>query len=253
MPAVRRAAARRGLVAAALLVVVVALPACSVSRPAKVAAAPTTRVPATTSTTAAPAITLGAVARVPSVAVYSGPGNLAPVRFMQNPTVEHIPLVFLARARQGEWLYVQLPMRPNQSMGWIREGDVDVSELHSRILVESGAHKLTVFQDNNPVFTATVATGTGGTPTPLGSFYIDAIVKLNRPDTVWGPYQLSVTGFSDVLQHFGGGQGQIAIHGTNAPGLIGGNVSHGCVRMLNPDITQVASLVTVATPVDIRA
>lgn len=226
--------------------------ACSLGRQDKSAAAPTTR-PATTTTTGVPPITLAAVARVPSVAVYSGAGNLAPIRFMQNPTVEHIPLVFLARARQGEWLYVQLPMRPNQSMGWVRESDVNVTEVHSRILVQSAAHTLTVFRDDAPVFSATVAVGTGGTPTPLGSFYIDAIVKLNNPNTVWGPYQLSVTGFSDVLQHFGGGQGQIAIHGTNAPGLIGGNVSHGCVRMLNPDITQVASLISVATPVDIRA
>jgi lipoprotein-anchoring transpeptidase ErfK/SrfK len=144
-------------------------------------------------------------------------------------------------------------MRPNQSMGWIRESDVDVTPVDTRIVVESAAHTLTVLKDDVPVFKATVAVGTGGTPTPLGSFYIDAIVKLNRPDTVWGPYQLSVTGFSDVLQHFGGGQGQIAIHGTNAPGLIGGNVSHGCVRMLNPDSTQVSSLISVATPVDIRA
>jgi len=249
---VNSAAARRALLFA-VAAFAVALPACSVTRQAKSAAAPTTSVPATTTTTAAPRITLGAVARVPKVAVYSGAGNLAPVRFLQNPTVEHIPLVFLARARQGEWLYVQLPMRPNESMGWIRESDVDVTPVDTRIVVQSAAHTLTVFKNDIQVFTATVAVGTGGTPTPLGSFYIDAIVKLNRPDTVWGPFQLSVTGFSDVLQHFGGGQGQIAIHGTNAPGLIGGNVSHGCVRMLNPDITQVASLISVATPVDIRA
>jgi hypothetical protein len=85
----------------AVIAMVVALPGCSLSRQAKVAAAPTTQVPATTSTTAAPAITLAAVARVPKVAIYSGAGNLAPVRFLQNPTIEHIPLVFLARARQG--------------------------------------------------------------------------------------------------------------------------------------------------------
>ena len=238
---------------AAAIASLIALPACSGGGKAKTEASPAKRVADVTTTTAAPRITLAAVARVPSVALYSGPGNLAPVRFLQNPTVEHIPLVFLARARQGEWLYVQIPYRPNESMGWIRESDVDVSEVHSRIVVESAAHRLTVFQDDKPVFEAPVAVGTGGTPTPIGSFYIDAIVKLNRPDTVWGPYQLSVTGFSDVLKTFGGGQGQIAIHGTNAPGLIGGNVSHGCVRMQNPDITQVAALVGIATPVDIQA
>jgi lipoprotein-anchoring transpeptidase ErfK/SrfK len=252
---VKGTAARLALTVVAIGMVF-ALPACTSGGKAKTEASPAVRtaaVPSTTTTTAAPRIALAAVARVPSVAIYSGAGNLAPVRFLQNPTIEHIPLVFLAKARQGEWLYVQIPMRPNESMGWIRESDVNVSEVHSRIVVESAAHTLTVFQDDKPVFQAPVAVGTGGTPTPTGSFYIDAIVKLSRPDTVWGPYQLSVTGFSDVLKTFGGGQGQIAIHGTNAPGLIGGNVSHGCVRMQNPDITQVAALVGIATPVEIRA
>src|SRR5215472_16792588 len=32
------------------------------------------------------------------------------------------------------------------------------------------------------------------------------------------------------------GGGQYAIHGTNAPGTIGGFVSHGCIRMYNEDI-----------------
>ncbi len=34
------------------------------------------------------------------------------------------------------------------------------------------------------------------------------------------------------------GGGQYAIHGTNQPGLIGGFVSHGCIRMYNADITD---------------
>src|SRR5690242_21709673 len=32
------------------------------------------------------------------------------------------------------------------------------------------------------------------------------------------------------------GGGEYAIHGTNAPGTIGGFVSHGCIRMYNEDI-----------------
>jgi lipoprotein-anchoring transpeptidase ErfK/SrfK len=31
---------------------------------------------------------------------------------------------------------------------------------------------------------------------------------------------------------------EYAIHGTNSPGSIGGFVSHGCIRMYNPDITE---------------
>jgi lipoprotein-anchoring transpeptidase ErfK/SrfK len=45
------------------------------------------------------------------------------------------------------------------------------------------------------------------------------------------------------------GGGQYAIHGTNAPGTIGGYVSHGCIRMFNPDITDLYNRVSVGTRV----
>ena len=34
--------------------------------------------------------------------------------------------------------------------------------------------------------------------------------------------------------------GEYAIHGTNAPGSIGGFVSYGCIRMYNADITDLS-------------
>jgi lipoprotein-anchoring transpeptidase ErfK/SrfK len=43
-----------------------------------------------------------------------------------------------------------------------------------------------------------------------------------------------------------------AIHGTNAPGSIGGFVSYGCIRMFNADISDLYSRVRVGTPVIVR-
>ena len=43
--------------------------------------------------------------------------------------------------------------------------------------------------------------------------------------------------------------GEYAIHGTNAPGSIGGFVSHGCIRMLNQDITDLFGRVGIGTTV----
>jgi lipoprotein-anchoring transpeptidase ErfK/SrfK len=54
-----------------------------------------------------------------------------------------------------------------------------------------------------------------------------------------------------VLTDWPGG-GFIGIHGTNAPGLIPGRVSHGCIRMRNEDITRLNSLMSVGTPVSVR-
>ncbi|WP_213775616.1 L,D-transpeptidase [Bradyrhizobium sp. dw_78] len=45
------------------------------------------------------------------------------------------------------------------------------------------------------------------------------------------------------------GGGEYAIHGTNVPNSVGGFVSYGCIRMLNPDISDLYQRVSVGTPV----
>ena len=71
------------------------------------------------------------------------------------------------------------------------------------------------------------------------------------PSGVYGPFQVSVAAFSEVLMSFGTGVGQIALHGTNAPGLIGTAASNGCLRMNNADITRLANTVEIGAPVQI--
>jgi lipoprotein-anchoring transpeptidase ErfK/SrfK len=48
------------------------------------------------------------------------------------------------------------------------------------------------------------------------------------------------------------GGGDYAIHGTNQPNLIGGFVSHGCIRMFNEDITDLYGRVRVGTEVVVQ-
>src|ERR1700722_15230883 len=43
--------------------------------------------------------------------------------------------------------------------------------------------------------------------------------------------------------------GEYAIHGTNVPGSVGGFVSYGCIRMLNPDIADLYERVSIGTTV----
>lgn len=45
------------------------------------------------------------------------------------------------------------------------------------------------------------------------------------------------------------GVSEYAIHGTNAPGTVGGFVSYGCIRMYNQDILDLFERVHVGTPV----
>jgi lipoprotein-anchoring transpeptidase ErfK/SrfK len=46
--------------------------------------------------------------------------------------------------------------------------------------------------------------------------------------------------------------GPIAIHGTDAPAMIGSAVSHGCLRIHNTDIRRLLRLAEEGTPVEIR-
>jgi lipoprotein-anchoring transpeptidase ErfK/SrfK len=45
----------------------------------------------------------------------------------------------------------------------------------------------------------------------------------------------------------------VAIHGTNAPWLIGQAVSHGCIRVHNSVIRRLARLLPLGTPVRVTA
>jgi lipoprotein-anchoring transpeptidase ErfK/SrfK len=66
-----------------------------------------------------------------------------------------------------------------------------------------------------------------------------------------GPYILTLTAYSEVLSSFMGGNGLVAIHGTDAPGLLGRAVSHGCIRVSNTVVRRLYSVVHPGTPVEI--
>lgn len=185
------------------------------------------------------------------IGIYSTPGQAEADDTFKNPTWEGLPLVFLVQQRQGDWLEVQLNTRPNQTTAWVRAADVSLRTTSQRIVVSLAARSLTVYDGQSVVLEAPVAVGTSSTPTPRGNYYIDGAVRTPNPGGVYGPYQVSVAAFSEVLMTFGTGVGQIAMHGTNAPGLVGSAVSNGCLRMKNADVTALANTVDIGTPVQI--
>jgi lipoprotein-anchoring transpeptidase ErfK/SrfK len=66
-----------------------------------------------------------------------------------------------------------------------------------------------------------------------------------------GPYILTLTAYSPVLTSFMGGNGLVAIHGTDANHLLGGAVSHGCIRVSNQAVTRLYRSVRPGVPVEI--
>lgn len=197
---------------------------------------------------------LVADAIVPEVPIYQAPDVPVPTgRTLPNPTVEGFPLVMLVRDQQPGWLQVQINTRPNGATVWVRQADVAVRTVPNHILVELGAKRLTVFHGDEEIFQTSVAPGKASTPTPTGQYYVDILTRPTNPNGPYGPFQISVTGFSEVYETFGGGNGQIAIHGTNRPELVGTPASNGCVRMSNEDISALIPLARQGTPVLIVA
>ena len=69
------------------------------------------------------------------------------------------------------------------------------------------------------------------------------------PSGPYGRYAIGLSGRSEVLTEFAGGDGQIGIHGTNDPSSIGKRVSSGCIRLRNEDIEKLAALLPLGVPV----
>lgn len=185
----------------------------------------------------------GAVGKIP---IYSAP-NGSPARTLNNPTVEGMQLVLGVKEQQGDWLKVLLPVRPNGTTGWVKKSDVLVKTVPNHIVVEVAKRKLSVFQGSKLLIETPVGVGTQKTPTPIGNFYVD--VSVRNPGQGLGAHMLSVAGFSNVLRNFGGGVGQIAIHGTSDLGTVGAFASNGCLRLPNDVVLKVAGMAPPGTPV----
>ena len=82
---------------------------------------------------------------------------------------------------------------------------------------------LTLYQGTEVLKRYPIASGTWETPSPIGVFYIT-----HR-------FAGELGGFGTRFLGLNVPWGQFGIHGTNRPGSIGSNASHGCIRMFVQD------------------
>jgi lipoprotein-anchoring transpeptidase ErfK/SrfK len=206
-----------------------------------------------TSTTVDPFRSIVAQSKIPKVGIFDSPSAPQPAQTLASPQPSGAPLVFLVKQTQQDWLNVYLPVRPNGSTGWIHRADVTLTQHDFRIVVELGAHRITVTQGPAVILQEPIAVGKQDTPTPGGIYYVKELIKPPDPTTVYGPYAYGLSGFSNVLQTFNGGSGVIGIHGNNDASVLGKDVSHGCIRMSNPGIEKLVKILPLGTPVEIKA
>lgn len=171
----------------------------------------------------------------------------APVESFAHPTETGAPLTFLVVHEEDGWVEVQLPVRPNGTTGWVPTDAVELAAVPYELTVSTADNELTLLREGIPIRTFSVATGTGDTPTPTGTYYLTELLAPTNPG--YGPFAYGLSAYSDVLNEFGGGPGQIGLHGTDDEGTIGQDVSHGCIRMANADITALTQLLPLGTPI----
>ena len=224
-----------------MIVAAVALtvPACSGRQ--RVAASPTTTVPATTTTTfpvEAPGVTLVAVISS-SIPGHSAPGGPVTVTIPSTwygyasmlPVVDHRP----------GWVEVRVAQRPNQTTAWVPLSDVGLLSTHWRLVLSLGSAHLRVYEDNHLVYDFPAGIGTASDPTPTGHYFIAMTVP--PPTPAYGAFVLATSAHSENITDWEQtGDAIVGIHGPvdsyddSLIGTTGARISHGCIRLHDKDL-----------------
>jgi lipoprotein-anchoring transpeptidase ErfK/SrfK len=156
-------------------------------------------------------------------------------------------------AKGTYWLHVMLPGRPDGRTGWIDEAGTLRTTTSFAVVVNTAKRELIVYQFGRPVRSTSVVVGKPLTPTPIGRFFVEEVVRL--PSTAVGaPYAFALSARSNVLQEFDGGPGQIALHGLgNIGGVPGTAESHGCVRLESAMLTWMVTRIGPGVPVTVES
>ena len=149
-----------------------------------------------------------------------------------------------------DWVRILLPIRPNEAAAWVHASDVDLKPVRDKIVIDLSQRSLQHLHNSKLVDRFEVGIGQPQWPTATGTFYIWAHVPQASPTGPYGVFALGLSGFSDVLTDWPGG-GRMAIHGTPYASNKGQMVSHGCIRVFNPDMRKLRR-VPLGTPVIIK-
>jgi hypothetical protein len=179
-----------------------------------------------------------------------------PIGVLRTVTPEgetNLVLAYAAQRDAGDRLWVRVPLSalPNGRSGWVpRDALGDLHRIRTHLVIDRARLRAVLLRDGRAVFSTRVGIGRGRWPTPAGEFYVR--VRLDHfTDPMYGPVAFGLNARSPWLTDWPKG-GVVGIHGTNAPQLLPGRVSHGCIRMRNGAIRRLARLLPLGTPVSIR-
>jgi lipoprotein-anchoring transpeptidase ErfK/SrfK len=148
------------------------------------------------------------------------------------------------------WVRVAVAALPNGTTGWVPRAALGgYATLSTRLDVDLERLRATLLRDGRVVLRVPVAVGMPAAPTPRGTFLVRNRLTRYR-SAAYGPVAFGTSARSATVTDWPAG-GFVGIHGTDRPDLIPGRVSHGCIRMRNPDVLALARLMPVGTPVRI--
>jgi hypothetical protein len=192
-----------------------------------------------------------------ATAVRTGPGRRHAVvgrLRLRTPegTVTAVPVNGRRSDRSGRlWLRVTLPVLPNGTRGWVPRRALGAYEVsRHRLVVDLERRRIALFARGRAVFRAPAGVGRPRWPTPRGTFLVRNRLR-GYTNPAYGPVAFGLSARSPTLTDWPAG-GFVGIHGTDRSDLVPGAVSHGCIRLRNPDMLDLARLMPVGTPVEIR-
>ena len=168
-----------------------------------------------------------------------------------NPTPFGNPLTFVVTEVQGDWLKVQIPVRPNMAEAWIRAIGFQRSTNNFRSDIAISDRFLRAYSADGLIAETPVVVGKDSSRTPQGRYYITDAEE-RRSGSAYGPWVLPISAFSQDLNEFSGGAPLVAMHGTNRPDLLGTAASNGCIRMPDEVIQRLKDTLPFGTAVDIH-
>ena len=202
------------------------------------------------------------------------PAEVAPVeRFTSPPSIRAVELTperaaqVVRQSSNARWIgfLAVVVVILFVALYWFYELGAPLGLTEPRLKAEITAQQITMVERGYNVYQANCARchgkqGEGGIGpvlnkqdklfSHLNEAYIrNVLTSFSSP--FYGPVAFGTSARSSVLTDWPGG-GFIGIHGTNAPELLPGRISHGCIRLRNEDIVRLWKLMPVGTPLTIQ-
>ena len=207
--------------------------------------------PEPTSTSATPDTPfVVAVATVDMLEVFDEPDDDEALWLLPNPGPGDGPRTLLVLDSEQDWLRVSVPVRPNGTVGWVRDSDVSTATYRARIVVDLYRGRLEAWENGALVAQGAIASGAEETPTPPGGFFVTEIQEHTDPATGATTWLIGTSAYSEALDSTADGDPAVAILAVGDAAHLSQAISLGCVR-IHPDVLERLALLPLGTPVQI--